>query len=477
MAEVDFRSLSRGTPRLLSRRAYLGAGFAGAAISLASCGGGAAETQDFSKLPAKSVPLTLWGRNTNDTRGFDLIRPLVEERYPHLAITSEPVANLNDKLVVTLAGGGAPDLAVVNMPFAVPMFAQGAAMNLQTYIARDRRVQEELKQFSAPALKAYRYKNDQHAIPITNSTNVVFFNEDLIRNAGAVPPHEFENDAQKWNWRTMLDIARKVNRGQGQDREVFGLHIPMGLPALQGGWGDLIYSNDGRVLSDDGTKAVLSQPAAMNAMQYVVDHIWQHELGPYPETLATSNAVALFTTGRLALLMGNDSVRKQFFGPLRPQGLSFKLNLAQVPFSPTTGTRHFCWHGLALPTMQPTKVPDAAWQYLTVFVTEAAQRQIPSGFSSSRAAHQKTYDTFLSSNADGGPPANWGTIVRSDPTGISYPSSPYMVWDLLTEPLTRLLPQIFGKAVSVRDGLEQVDREINAMLEPAVRAAPAGSKR
>ena len=97
------------------------------------------------------MPLSLWARGVSDKAVFDQITPLVEGRDPHLAVTSEAVTGINDKIVVGIAGGNAADLAVVNMPLGVPMMGQSAFIKLQPYLARDRETDAELNGFAPPA--------------------------------------------------------------------------------------------------------------------------------------------------------------------------------------------------------------------------------------------------------------------------------------------------------------------------------------
>ncbi|MGH2353969.1 MAG: ABC transporter substrate-binding protein [Chloroflexota bacterium] len=463
------RNGNRQHGQQMSRRrlgGLLSAGVGG--VVLAACGAqGIAGETELNAKPPRSVPLMVWARSASDKGVFDNIAPLVEERYPHLAVTTEAVSGIYDKIVVTLAGGGAPDLAVVNMPFGVPMIGQGAFLKLQPYVARDREVGTELKSFSPPALQAYRYKNELYAIPVTSETIVLWYNEDLIRQANLPLPHEIENDAQKWSWDTLLDYARKLNRGRGQDREVFGLWVGAGI---QASWGNLVHSNGGRILSEDGAKMVLSEASAVDAVQWAVDAIWKHDLAPQPATTKATPNRELFALGKLAMVWDGEYFRRYLFGPRTPQGVPFKFNLAQIPFAPRTRKRANIFHSLALPILRDAKAPDAAWQYLRVFAGKDAQQFITDDWGS-RGGNQKTYEPWLESNAGGGPPANYAAIVKSDAHGVPYPASPYLASNELTEYLNQLMPQIFESTLPVRTGLQQIDQQTNARLEPAARAA------
>lgn len=460
--------MSSAPGRNVSRRQYLSALVGGGwAISLAACAQHTPGREAPLNSPApKSVPLTLWARNPVDKGIFDNIALLVEQRYPHLAISTEAVSNINDKIVVALAGGAAPDLAVLFMAFFAPMVGKNAFLSLQPFLTRDRSVDQELKNFTPPSLQAFRFKNELFAIPITSESIVFWYNQDLLLQANLVPPHQIENDPHKWNWDTLLEYAQKLNRGRGQDREVFGLSV--GEARIQG-WGNLVYSNGGRIINDEGSKMVLSQAPAMEAIQWTVDSIWKHDLAPQLATLRATLNRALFATGRLAMLIEGEYFRRYLYGP-QSLGGSFNFNLAQIPFAPRTRQRASVYHSLALPILRGAKAPDAAWQYLTVFATKDAQQLITDGWGS-RGGHQKTYESWLKNNAGGGPAANYAAIVKADATTVPALVSPYIDENELLEPLVRLMPQIYDGKVPVRDGLQQIDQETNTKLEPAVRAA------
>jgi len=452
------------------RRVVQVAALAAGSPALAACAasGGRGSDATASK-PEHSVPVTIWARGASDKLVFDQIVRVAEAQAPHLAVTTEAVTGIYDKLIVTLAGGGAPDLVVVNVPSGVPLVGQGAFVKLQPFLAKDKVTDQELKNFAQPALQAYRHKGELYAIPITNESIVLWYNADLFRQANLTPPAEIENDPQKWSWDTLLDYARRLNRGREQNRDVFGLHIG---PGIQGSWGNLVYSNGARIVNDAGSKMVLSDPAAVEAVQWSVDTIWKSDVNPQPATTAAEPNRVLFANGRLAMVWDGEYFRRYLFGPQTPQGLPFKFDLAQIPFAPRTRKRSNVFHTLGLTMVRDTKVPDGAWDYLRVFASKDAQQYVTDGWGS-RGGNQRTYEPWLRSNAGGGPPANYAAIVKSDTHGGPYPASPYIGANDLVEPLNRIMPEIFKNQLAVRTGLEQIDQETNAKLEPAAKAAGA----
>ncbi|MBI3972052.1 MAG: extracellular solute-binding protein [Chloroflexi bacterium] len=447
-----------------TRRRVVGATAAIGLGALAACAAPSQRSEDRPKeLPARSVPLTLWARSLSDKGVFDHITPLVEQRYPHLAVNVEVASDIFNKLATALAAGTVPDLSVVNRQCGQPFIRKNAFVDLQPYLAKDRKTAEELTHFAPAALGAHTRDKKLYAIPTTNESIVVWYNEDLLRRQNLRPPHEFEDDPQRWTWDTMLDYARKLNRGREQDREVFGLWA--GIKNVQTAWGNLVYSNGGRIITDDGAKLTLSEPPAVEAIQWAVDTIWKHDVQPHLATEKAAPNRTLFQQGRLAMLIEGEFFRHYLFGPQTPQGTPFKYNLAQIPFATRTRTRHIVFNALGLPALREGKA-DAAWQYLTVFVTKDAQQFITDEWGS-RGGHKLTYEPWLRSNAGGGQSANYVAIVKADGYGKPQLASPYLWQNELYEPLSRILPQIYNNELPVRTGLQQIDQETNQRLAAA----------
>jgi ABC-type glycerol-3-phosphate transport system substrate-binding protein len=243
---------------------------------------------------------------------------------------------------------------------------------------------------------------------------------------------------------------------------------------LQAGWGNLVYSNGGRIVSENGEQWVLNSPEGREALQYAMDSFARHDVAPAADT--TSNATAntartLFQTGKLGLMFDGEFFRRNMFGPRAPkEGIPFKWNLAQLPFAPETGKRGMVYHTLALPITKDSKNPEAVWKFFGVFVTREAQQLITDKWGS-RAANTTTYEPWLKSNAGGGPAANWAAITKADAYGIPFPVSPYLESKALLETHSRILYDVvFQGKQSLEEGLAEIEKETNSRLAEAVKA-------
>ena len=243
------------TRRRLARAGGWGVslGAPGAAALLAACGGGGGSGevgQGAQARPARSVPLSVWARGVSDKAVFDQITPLVEGRYPHLAVTSEAVTGINDKIVVGLAGGDAADLAVVNMPFGVPMIGQNAFLKLQPMLARDKETDAELKSFAAAG--AAGLPLPQRALRRAGDERI----DRLLVQRGPAAPGQSDPAAR--------DRERPGRSGTGTRRWTTpGASTGAGSRSasssgsssargIQASWGNLVHSNGGRILYEDG---------------------------------------------------------------------------------------------------------------------------------------------------------------------------------------------------------------------------------
>jgi multiple sugar transport system substrate-binding protein len=483
-------------PRHLTRRSFLAGAVAALAVvpAIQACGAPAASP---TAAPATAAPTTataattaakpaaqaapaeivLWPRSTSDESVFNDMKPLVAQQAPGLTVKLEtPPDNIYEKLQVALAGNVGPDTTVINMPWGVPMITKGMWRNLRDYLKSDAETQRILnEEFAKPAIQSYTFKGDLYAVPVTSESIVLWYNEDKIKQAGLTPPAEIEDDPAKWNWDTLLEYGRKLTKGTGRDRESYGIHV-YGTPGdygLQSGWGNLVYSNGGRIVSEDGEKWVLNSPEGRAALQYAMDTFMKHDVAPAADTnsnASANTARTLFQGGKLGLMFDGEFFRRNLFGPRAPQaGIPFKWNLAQLPFAPKTNKRGMVYHTLALPISKDSKNPDAVWRFFSVFATKAAQQLITDKWGS-RAANTKTYDPWLKANAGGGPVANWAAITKADGYGIPFPVSPYLESKALLETHSRVLYDVvFQGKQSLDEGLAEIEKETNARLAKAIQ--------
>ena len=206
---------------------------------------------------AKEATLTIWPRGDTDTAVFQKINEGFKVRAPAIAVKLEPLPeNGYEKFLAAVAANSGPDSLVINTPAGVPMIHKGAFKSLAPNIKDSKDVQDNLKEFAKPALESYTVRSELHAIPVTNESQVIFYNRDAVEKAGLQPPEEFEDDPRRWNWDTLVDYAKKTNKGTGFRRDRFGIAMTAerGTNAMSEAWGNLAYARGARFLDEEGEK-------------------------------------------------------------------------------------------------------------------------------------------------------------------------------------------------------------------------------
>src|SRR5690606_37554917 len=70
-----------------------------------------------------------------------------------------------------------------------------------------------------PLVKTFEWDGKQYVLPEQNAAVVMFYNKDLISEAGlSEPPTDWSDTS--WNWSKFLDYAQKMTRTQGADQTV-----------------------------------------------------------------------------------------------------------------------------------------------------------------------------------------------------------------------------------------------------------------
>jgi ABC-type glycerol-3-phosphate transport system substrate-binding protein len=211
--------------------------------------------------------------------------------FPNIQVnvTTVPYNAYRDQLITAVQGGTAPDISTVDQIWNSEFAVAEAIIPLDDYIAQSETVKQE--NFFPGAWDSTVWEDQVWGVPFNIDVwQFTFYNQDLLDAAGVAP-----EDLVTWDG--FKAAAEKLtNAEEGQ----YGV----GLVGARGEipvviMDSFIYSNGGSVLNDDGTCA-LTEPEAIEALQYLVD------LTPYaPEGVANllnDTNTELFLNGSLATM-------------------------------------------------------------------------------------------------------------------------------------------------------------------------------
>ena len=421
------------------------------------------------KQVQETTKVIFWPRGASDEETFTRMLPIAREMFPEIDVVFQtPAERIYEKLRVSLAGGTAPDATVMNTPSGVPMIGEGIFLPLTPFLNKDTAVKDALdNNFAQAAVTAYSFQDELFCIPITSESQVVWYNKDAMEEAGLTPPAEIEDDPDKWNWDTLIEYAQKLNKGEGRDRERFGI-VSWGI---QSGYGNYLYAMGGRFFTDDGKKTAINSPEGAQALQFVKDMIFKWDVSPGADTMTDGTMTrTMFQIGGTGIITQGEYFRRYLWGSRAPsEGIEMNYDLARWPFAPS-GKRTVVYHCLGAPIIKGTKIPDETWKWLQVIASQRAQ-QIVTDHWGSRGADERTYQPWLDGNAGGGPEGlNYSAITRGDEDAFPYPVTPYMSYGPVGEVEGRYVrDQILRDSISIEEGLAAMEQELNAAIATSMR--------
>lgn len=209
--------------------------------------------------------------------------------------------------VVRLGGWGGqyPEMAV-----------RGFLKDVGPYIQRDR---FDLKQFYAASIETLKLRNKQFGLPHVAHPGFSgqYVNLDALAQAGIPEP----NDAS-WTLTDLENLGKRLaTSGRSADSGRWVAWPPTQLQHV------LVAARafGGELISRDGKRSLVAEPAAVEGIQYIADLIAKHRLAPPPGTLQGA-AVNNFIQGNVAITWWNMFITRTL--EQQGQGLRWKVLLA-----------------------------------------------------------------------------------------------------------------------------------------------------
>ncbi|MEA2582092.1 MAG: arabinooligosaccharide transport system substrate-binding protein [Thermomicrobiales bacterium] len=412
------------------------------------------------------VKLTLYGWYLPSEPVFKKITDAFTQEFPNITVDVViPNQYIMDQLKVEFAAGRGPDVTCMNTPSGTPWIQRGAFLPLQDLVTSDATYAENLKALVPWTVEAYSQNGILYGTPITAESTTIFYNEDLVTQAGLPSFAEIENDPAQWNWDKLREYATAINKGtdDGPDR-IYGIHSLGGLQVV---WLNFVYGNGGEYLSPDGLKCNIAQQPAVDALKYLYDLRYTHNVASPPDPFIQGqgmDSAALFQSGRLGIHPWGEWQIAVYNGFNENQGLPFAWNIAQPPFSPT-GQRSAVSHSVAVVVNKNTKHPAESFEFVKFMARPEVQGWISSEGWGSLSAHPGTYDSWLN---DPKAPKNRQAIIASQAYGRPYPNCPVLETAEVQDPLNSILhEQIWYGERDLAEGLKEIEDSTNDLIEQA----------
>jgi multiple sugar transport system substrate-binding protein len=235
-----------------------------------------------------TIKLGYWYSNENEKDNNQLIIDEFIKLYPEyeVELVYIPYGSYSEQVLSMSVANNLPDVMWVVEDY-LPTFAEkGIIENLEPYIEADETFDESI--FFDNALAFAQVDGVQYALPRDIGVQVMAYNKTIFDAAGVAYP---END---WTWDDMISIGQQLTVTDGDRISQYGL-----------GWLDyeaLIYSNNGRMFSDDGTDAFFDTDATVDALQMYSDLVNLYHISPTPSESQGLGNVFFGSTAAMTLV-------------------------------------------------------------------------------------------------------------------------------------------------------------------------------
>ena len=235
--------------------------------------GGSAQSEAAPADPANyevTEPITIkWWHALEDqysgiveqvVNDFNSSQDLITVEAEYIGSYSE----LNEALVAAHAAGtGLPAITVANTPYIAEYGASGLTENLDPYIEA---TGYDVADFGNGMLEAAKYDGTQVSLPFLISTQIMYYNKDILEKAGVELNADGKLDISSLDdFKAMLDKVKPV-MGDGES--------PLSLPNTGDDpyrvWWATYYQLGGTpIVNDDGTEVTLDKDKAVEAAEFV----------------------------------------------------------------------------------------------------------------------------------------------------------------------------------------------------------------
>lgn len=378
---------------------------------------------------------------TTDQGHVEVLESLIETfeaQHPDIRIeyTTAPFSDYFTKLQTDFAAGNPPDVFELNYENFVTFASRGTLAPLDARLSGEAGIEDGT--FYDAALDAFALDGTQYGLPITFSTSVLFYNQELFDAAGVAYP------TAEWTWDDVMDAAERLN---DPENRVWGIYQPVQFwefyKAAHAAGGGLEVRPEVRI----------DTPENRAALEYLVGKI---EAGVMPTDAEMSGMANedLFANGQLGMLISGIWMFEQF------QQADFAWDIVVEPGSVRKAT-HFFSNAVAI--ADDAENQDAAWQWARFLAAspEVAQARIETNWELPALSLENS--DVLEPYLEAGAPDNRQAVFAS----LQYAVNPPVVENQpeLQDIVNQELEAARLGTKSVADALADAQRRVEAMLE------------
>ncbi|MBF4653016.1 sugar ABC transporter substrate-binding protein [Serratia marcescens] len=282
-----------------------------------------------------------------------------EQANPDIKIEIEltPSAQYFVKLDSAAAGGVAPDIFWINMPYFVQYAKNGIMEPLAPYI-KDSGL--KLDDVVASSVKAYQYDGQQMAIPRDVDSIAVWYNKKLFDQAGVSYP------TSDWSWDDLKNKATVLKNGL--KGAAFPLVMDLSIDG-QDSYMNLLFQNGNHIVPKDGQPTDIANDKSIWVYQQL-QGMMKDGLMPSAQQMSEVKTENIFQSNRAAMVYAGSWLAAPFANnPLINDHIG-------VVMMPKIERQSGVAHSLAFAMSAKSAHKQAAWKYIAFMSSEASQAEL-----------------------------------------------------------------------------------------------------
>jgi multiple sugar transport system substrate-binding protein len=270
----------------------------------------------------------------------DLLQQMIDgfqDACPEITVDYQPVAgDYPQQMLANFSAGTPPDVFYVDSAVAPEWVREDFLLPLDDYIAGS---DFDTGSFYDGYLDAFRGPDDQiYGLPKDASTLAMFYNADMLADAGVEPPT---------NWDELQSAAEALTTDG-----VTGLCLSPSLDRSLA----FIYQNGGSIYSDDFSEATFDSPEVREALDYYLG-FWESGTGADPATLGSGWCGEALAQQKVAIIFEGNWVI-----PYMEDFPDVNYDLTEMPSGSEQATLAFT---VSYSIGTDSENPDAAWSLLS----------------------------------------------------------------------------------------------------------------
>lgn len=262
---------------------------------------------------------------------------------------------MSDDLALALSSGTTPDVVSIDC-ILVPFYASIGAF---ADVTEEVNALECLDTLPEGQLNLTQYDGTQYAVPFAPEVSALVYNKEIFEEVG------LDTEVAPTTWDELVEMAKLCTT---DDR--YGYMFPA---ADAGGmmftFGPYIWSNGGDFTKNNGSESALDTPEVAEAVQFIVDLIYEHEVTPDTiSSYASADVLDAFKAGKSAMaVIGSAAIGSIYSG-----GFDFEVGVSLIP-SPEGDAFSSFAGGDSMAVLADTENQEAAWKFVEYCLSEAVQ--------------------------------------------------------------------------------------------------------